>query len=375
LRVGLDGKEISLKADGIGRYAINLIRSMAKILVNEQWIEIVLFAGPRTQIDFLVPDNILVSNRIRKIKSSLVRSFLFFPIILPEEKIDVFHGLDHASLPLFNKRGKFVITIHDIITFIFPEFFTWKHRKIINFMLPKMLARADKLIADSHSTKNDLSQFFKIDDAKITVIHLGLEERFKIVSFQEIEKIRKKYHIKDDYILFVGVLEPRKNIVSILGALSILKQTGKLRGRKLVVAGKTGWLFKEIFKKVQESKLEKDVIFTGFVNEEDLPALYSGALFSVFPSLYEGFGLPVLEAMGCGTPVITSKVSSLPEVVGDAAILVDPMNIEELAWRMEMLCESSDLREELGKKGLERSKLFSWEKTAQKTLEVYKELA
>lgn len=142
-----------------------------------------------------------------------------------------------------------------------------------------------------------------------------------------------------------------------------------------MVAGKTGWLFKEIFKKVQESKLEKDVIFTGFVNEEDLPALYSGALFSVFPSLYEGFGLPVLEAMGCGTPVITSKVSSLPEVVGDAAILVDPMNIEELAWRMEMLCESSDLREELGKKGLERSKLFSWEKTAQKTLEVYKELA
>lgn len=375
MRVGLDGKEISLKADGIGRYAINLIRSMAKILVNEQWIEIVLFAGPRTQIDFLVPDNILVSNRIRKIKSSLVRSFLFFPIILPEEKIDVFHGLDHVSLPLFNKRGKLVITIHDIITFIFPEFFTWKHRKIINFMLPKMLARADKLIADSHSTKNDLSQFFKIDDKKITVIHLGLEERFKIVSFQEIEKIREKYHIKDDYILFVGVLEPRKNIVSILGALSILKQTGKLRGRKLVVAGKTGWLFKEIFKKVQESKLEKDVIFTGFVNEEDLPALYSGALFSVFPSLYEGFGLPVLEAMGCGTPVITSKVSSLPEVVGDAAILVDPMNIEELAWRMEMLCESSDLREELGKKGLERSKLFSWEKTAQKTLEVYKELA
>lgn len=375
MRVGLDGKEISLKADGIGRYAINLIRSMAKILVNEQWIEIVLFAGPRTQIDFLVPDNILVSNRIRKIKSSLVRSFLFFPIILPEEKIDVFHGLDHVSLPFFNKRGKLVITIHDIITFIFPEFFTWKHRKIVNFMLPKMLARADKLIADSHSTKNDLSQFFKIDDKKITVIHLGLEERFKIVSFQEIEKIRKKYHIKDDYILFVGVLEPRKNIVSILGALSILKQTGKLRGRKLVVAGKTGWLFKEIFKKVQESKLEKDVIFTGFVNEEDLPALYSGALFSVFPSLYEGFGLPVLEAMGCGTPVITSKVSSLPEVVGDAAILVDPMNIEELAWRMEMLCESSDLREELGKKGLERSKLFSWEKTAQKTLEVYKELA
>jgi glycosyltransferase involved in cell wall biosynthesis len=371
----LDGKVISVKAGGIGRYAINLIQSMAKILKNEPSVKIVLFPGPDTQTDFLVPDNILISRRMIKIKSSLVRSLFVYPIILPMEKIDVFHGLHPTGLPFFNKKGKFVMTIHDMITFIHPEFFTWKHRKIINLMLPKMVSNADRLIVDSHSTKNDLSLFFKIDDKKITVIHLGLEERFKAVPLQEIERIRKKYSIRDDYILFVGVLEPRKNIVSVLEAFSILKKTGKLQRGKLVIAGKTGWLFKEIFEKVKALNLEKDVIFTGFIDEEDLPALYSGALFFVFPSRYEGFGLPVLEAMGCGTPVITSKVSSLPEVAADAAILVDPANIEELAWHMEMLYENKDLREALRKKGLERSKLFSWEKTAQETLEVYKELA
>jgi glycosyltransferase involved in cell wall biosynthesis len=375
LRVGIDGKALSLKVGGIGRYAINLVGSLAKILDNEPGVEIVLFPGPRGGSEFSVNHHVSVSNRLARIDSSVIRSLLGFPFILEKEKIDVFHGLHHAGLPLFNKRGKFVITIHDMIYSIHPGCFTWKHRQVINFMLPKTVARADRVIADSYATKKDLCQFLKIDDEKIKVIHLGLEGRFKTVAFSKIEEIKKKYRIRDDYILFVGVIEPRKNIVSILEALSILKQTGKLRGKKLVVAGRKGWLFKEIFERVQALNLEDDVAFTGFVEEEDLPALYGGALFFVYPSRYEGFGLPVLEAMGCGTPVITSKVSSLPEVAGDAAILVDPMDVEELAWRMEMLCENRDLREELSKKGVERARLFSWEKTARETLEVYKELA
>jgi len=375
--VGLDGKVISLRAGGIGRYAINLIRAMAKKINNDKSIEIVLFSGPQTQLDLLALDNIniFVSNRMMKVQSSLVRSLLFFPIILPQEKVDVFHGLYLPTLPFFIKRGKLVITIHDLISLIHPEFFTWKHRKIMNFLLPKMLASADKIIADSYSTQRDLSRFLKVHDEKITVIHLGLDERFKPDSFPHVEKIKKRYSIEGDYILFVGVLEPRKNIERILEALAILKKTGKIQGKKLVVAGETGWLYKGIFKKVQELNLEKEVIFTGFVDGAELPALYSGALFFVYPSLYEGFGFPVLEAMACGTPVITSNVSSLPEVAGDAAILINPHHVEELAWQMERLFEDKELREELKKKGLERSKSFSWEKTAMKTLEVYKELA
>jgi len=234
------------------------------------------------------------------------------------------------------------------------------------------IERADAIIAISNHTKLDLIKYFDAPEDKITVTHLAADKAFtRIVDHDILKKIRQKYSLPHDFVLFVGSLEPRKNLPTLLAAYALLQQTFKNKF-SLVIVGSEGWLNDQIKLLITELKISENVCFTGYVAQEHLSAIYSMASVFVYPSLYEGFGLPVVEAMACGTPVITSNVSSIPEVVGDAAVLIDPINKEELALTIERVLGDEDLRESLRISGIARAKTFSWERCARETLEVYK---
>jgi glycosyltransferase involved in cell wall biosynthesis len=270
-------------------------------------------------------------------------------------------------LPIVHPR-RGVVTVHDLGYLYYPQAHRLLDRLYLDLSTRYSARAATHLIADSSATKHDLIERYGIEPYKITVVYPGYDEAtFQPVRDEEaIEAVKAKYDIAGDYILFVGTLQPRKNLIRLIEAYWKL-EAGSW---KLVIAGKKGWLYQEIFRWVEELGLGKKVVFTGYVPEGGLPALISGARLFVFPSLYEGFGLPVLEAMACGTPVVCSNVSSLPEVAGDAAVLVDPLDVEGLAAAMERVLDDEDLRAELIERGFEQAKRFSWERCARETLDV-----
>ncbi len=273
-------------------------------------------------------------------------------------------------LPIVHPRRS-VVTIHDLGYLYYPEAHRPLDRLYLDLSTRYNARAAAHLIVDSLATKRDLVERYGTNSDKITVIHPGYDkETFQPVRDEgAIEAIKAKYGIASDYILFVGTLQPRKNLVRLIEAFASM-QVGKYANLQLVIAGKKGWLYQEIFRQVEEFGLEDRVVFTGYVPEGDLPVLMSGARLFVFPSLYEGFGLPVLEAMACGVPVACSNVSSLPEVAGDAAVLVDPLDVEGMAVAIERVLGDEDLRGELIERGFEQAKKFSWEKCARETLKV-----
>jgi glycosyltransferase involved in cell wall biosynthesis len=281
--------------------------------------------------------------------------------------VDLFHATEHL-LPRFSSV-RTVFTLHDLIFLFHPETHKPLNRWFLTLMMPRFLRAADAVIAVSECTKRDAIRFYRIPEEKITVIYEGVNPRFRPASPETIAAVRARYNLPEHFILYVGTIEPRKNLTALLEAFHHLLATHDLR---LVIVGKKGWLYEGFFRRLRELGLGDRVIFTGYVPDEDLPAIYSAADLFVFPSLYEGFGLPVLEAMACGTPVICSNTSSLPEVAGDAAFLVDPTDVCSLAGAMEQALTDEHLRSELMAKGLERARWFTWEKAAAKTLEVYR---
>jgi glycosyltransferase involved in cell wall biosynthesis len=287
------------------------------------------------------------------------------------KELDIIHN--PCQIPtLFNFKQKCIITVYDLTPLLFSE--THEKGRVLmhKYLFPLILKKSDKIISISHHTKNDIIKHFKIPEDNIKVIHLAANENYKPLNENEINNIKQKYNLNYPFILYVGTLEPRKNIPTLLKAFYKLKKQGIKH--KLVITGKKGWKYKSIFETIEKLNLQKDVIFTGYVPDEDLPALYNAADLFVYPSIYEGFGLPPLEAMQCGTPVITSNTSSLPEVVGDAGIMVNPYDVDELANKMYEVLTNDGLREELSKKGIERAKLFSWKKCAEEHLKVYEEV-
>jgi glycosyltransferase involved in cell wall biosynthesis len=264
-----------------------------------------------------------------------------------------------------------IVTIYDLT----PVVLKGAHRADFRFKFGKEVShaarRADKIIAISQSTKKDLINLLGAKPEKISVVYPGYDDDIFKPSPDphKIETALRKYGIIRSYIIYVGILEPKKNILRLVEAFASLKREGKIV-HKLVIAGKRAWGDETVFQAVRRNGLEGEVIFTGYVPQEELPLLMSGADVFVFPSLHEGFGIPPLEAMACGTPVIASNASSLPEVVGDAGILVDPYNVDEIAEAIYKVVSDGKLREQMRRKGLERAKLFSWKKAAQQTLQI-----
>jgi len=272
-------------------------------------------------------------------------------------------------LPVVHPRRS-VVTIHDLGYLYYPEAHRLLDRLYLDLSTRYNAHAAAHLIADSSATKRDLTERYGTEPDKITVVYPGYDQTtFQPVRDEKvIEAVKARYDIAGNYVLFVGTLQPRKNLIRLTEAFSNLQYP--ISNIQLVMAGKKGWLYEKIFQQVEELGLERRVVFTGYVVEGDLPALLSGARLFVFPSLYEGFGLPVLEAMACGTPVVCSSASSLPEVAGDAAVLLDPLDVEGLAAAMERVLHDEELRAELIERGFEQARKFSWERCARETLEV-----
>lgn len=262
-----------------------------------------------------------------------------------------------------------VVTIHDMGHLYYPESYTKSALRYLTWATKHNISSASRIIADSESTKRDIAKRFPEAEAKTMVVYPGISRAFAPVTDPDtLKEIRSKYGIPGEYFLYVGTIHPRKNLERLILAYgSFLKRSRGTKPR-LVLAGKKGWLPEGIMRRLHE--IEGEVTITGFVPDADLPALYSGATAVAIPSLFEGFGMPLVEAMACGTPVMTSNSSSMPEIVGEAGLLVDPLDVEEMAEAMFWLWSRPALREELRERGLKRAADFTWEEAAERALAI-----
>lgn len=277
-------------------------------------------------------------------------------------------------------KGKKGVYIYDMVYKAYPETMQTATRDYMEKNLKKSFERADFIITISEFSKREILKYYNFPAKSIYVVPCGVDLSIykPDIEQEKIEELKKKYNIEGDYFLYLGTLEPRKNIPVIIEAYKFLEEIwGKQENEKLpqlILAGKSGWEYKEIFELINRYDMQENVIFTGYVGEEEKPILINGAISFLFPSLYEGFGMPPLEAMACGTPVIVSNRASLPEIVGKAGSMVEPDDYKSIAYYMKRIYEDKDYRETKKKQGIERSKLFSWENAAQKLESIYESL-
>ncbi|MEI7751703.1 MAG: glycosyltransferase family 1 protein [Candidatus Omnitrophota bacterium] len=284
----------------------------------------------------------------------------------------------HYNVPLWKGKTKLVVTIHDIIHWVFrKQFLSPLQTAYAGFMLKKAITSADQIIAVSHYTKKDLVEHFHAPEQKITVIHEGVDETFRELPPEELqpafEKIRAKYKIPQDFFLYIGLIKPHKNVLMLVRLFRKLKEQGKVQA-SLVLIGRKDKTYPSGYEELAALSSEKDIHYLPMIDPQELKIFYNQALALVHPSLYEGFGLTLLEAMSVGTPVLTTNSSSIPEVVGDAAVRVDATDEVAMMDALIRLDQNASLRESLRLKGLERVKIFSWKDTARKTAEVYEKV-
>ena len=363
MRIGIDARLVYYSQAGISQYTLRLIQGLAESDRENEFIILQSRKDKHTIVD---------KPNFKRVSLWTPSHHRFEQYTLRMEisrlDLDVLHSPDF--IPPFRRNCKSIITIHDLAFLLYPHFLTKESARYYS-QIDQAVKRTDHIIAVSESTRQDTIRLLGAPEHKITVIYESANPIYRPVNDQEIlEQTKSKHHITGDFILFVSTIEPRKNLPTLLKAYRQLLDSYKADA-KLVVVGRRGWLSEEVFALVDELKLTDDVLFLGRVPIEDLLHLYNAAQLLVQPSFYEGFGLPPLEAMACGTPVVVSNVSSLPEVVGDAGLLVDPENVSELTVAIWRALTDQALRTELIAKGLKRARCFSWEKTALQTLELY----
>ena len=371
MKVAIDVRTINKPRSGVGHYVTNLIREFQKIDKENSYC--LISNNGEFEAEFASRPNFenyrtWISNE-NHLVGDLWESF-YLPGLLQRKGVSVFHG-PAFMIPLRFSGFRTVVTIHDIVAFIKPETVPLKYALYMRFLIGLVVRKADRVITPSESTKQDLIDRLKVPEEKIEVVYEAVSDEFKPWSGPgRAEQVKRKFGIRDRYMLFVGNLEPRKNLVRLMRAFE--RARDRLGGAyQLVISGKKGWLYKDILTTYEQVN-RGDVILTSYVSDKDLVDLYRSADMFVFPTLYEGFGLPVLEAMGCGAPVITSSVSSIPEIAGDAAVLVDPLDIGQISEAMVEVAFSEALRANLREKGLRQAAGFTWTKTAERTLEIYR---
>ncbi|MFW9894061.1 MAG: glycosyltransferase family 4 protein [Candidatus Thorarchaeota archaeon] len=280
---------------------------------------------------------------------------------------ELFHATEHLLLPL--RHCPTVLTVHDLIFYLFPQHHKRLNRWYLNAALPLFCRRAHAVICVSEHSKADLVRFWGIKSEKIHVVYEAADSRFRPVSAEQVEVVRDRYGLPKRFLLTVGTIEPRKNLSRLLDALALLRQQGN--DASLVIVGMMGWLYTDLMTKLEQSEHRDAVVMTGFVPDADLPAVYGGATVTVVASLYEGFGLPILESMSCGTPVVSSCTSSLPEIGGKAVRYFDPEHTVEMAHAIAEVWRSAELRQEMRQQGLARAEQFTWQRAAQETMRIY----
>lgn len=380
MKISLEGQAFSVnKKTGVGWYANNLIENIFKFdTLNEYNIVVFDFLN-KSKINTSLEKHFKKNSNVTISICTLMpfgvyirfsKNFAFIPYeILLNTNPDISHFFSFF-IP-YNIKSRTIVTVYDMVYKLYPETMSRTNYSILHKNLHRSCRDSDAILTISTNSKNEISEYMNVPESKIHIAHPAVN--IEIYSPQkDCDNIKGKYKIYGEYILYLGTLEPRKNIPSIIKAFSGI--SGEYKDLKLVLAGGKGWMYEEIFRLIKDLKLDEKVVFTGYVSEEDKPALYSGAIAFVFPSLYEGFGIPPLEAMACGTPVIVSNTSSLPEVVGDAGILVNPYDVENLAYEMECVLNDTELRKTMSEKGLIQAGKFSWEDSAKKVLDIYKKL-
>ncbi len=287
--------------------------------------------------------------------------------------MDITHFFNYIAPP--GVHGKTVITVHDMVCKSFPETVRGRTKKMLDAGLAPSMKRADIIVTDSEFSKREIIKYFPQYEAKIRVVPCGVDlERFKPCEDENrITQVKEKLNIEGDYFLYLGTIEPRKNLERLITAYHMFSKDME-NPPKLVLAGGKGWLYDAIFQRVTDLNLSDKVLFTQYIDSEDINPLMCGSLAFVFPSVYEGFGMPPLEAMACGVPVLTADIASLPEVTGDCAVYCDPYSEETIAEGLRTLYSNPELRADLSRRGLERAKTFTWDSSAEQLYEVYKEL-
>ena len=369
-RIGIDYTSAVAQAAGIGRYVRELIGALLRL---DQTHTYRLFAASPDPIPaaWLPPAPL---RRLPLHDKWLMRLWHRAQLPLPVEwitgPIDLFHSPDF-TLPYTHPRTRTLLTVHDLSFVRDPESADDHLRTFLNRVVPDSVARADHILADSAATRDDLIELWDTPAGKITVLYCGVEARFRPVSdAEELGRVRQRYGIgQQPFVLSLSTLQPRKNYVRLIRAFARLAP--RHPDLLLVLGGGKGWKYDEILAEPARLQIADRVRIPGFVTDEDLPALYSAAEVFAYPSLYEGFGIPLLEAMACGTPVLSSNRSSLPEVTGTAGIQVDPFDVEAMAAELERLLTDSQLRQELIESGLARAGRFTWEKAAAELIDVY----
>jgi len=283
---------------------------------------------------------------------------------------DIFHATEHLLMPL--EHVKTVLTVHDLIFKLYPQHHKRLNYWYLNLAMPLYVKRADAIIAISEATRRDLIEHYHTPPEKITVIYEAAAPHFQPATAEQIAAVRQKYQLPEQFLLVVGTIEPRKNYTRLLEALALLRE--QYRQLALVVVGSRGWLYEPFLQRIAELKAENWVVFPGYVPDDELSALYGAARLLVMPSVYEGFGLPILEAMACGTAVASSNAASLPELGGDVAAYFDPYSVEDMAATISRLLADDLRREMMRQAGVKRAALFSWDRAAQETLALYKRL-
>jgi glycosyltransferase involved in cell wall biosynthesis len=379
MRVAIDYSAAVNQRAGIGRLVRNQVLALADLDRDNDYR--LVYARPNRGVipQFPRADNFSrheVGLRERWLTIIWHRANLPFPADWLSGPVDVYHCPDFVLPPLRKARG--ILTVHDLAFLMRPDCADERLRSYLEDVVPRSVHRADFIIADSENTRNDLVVLLGVRPSSVAVVPGGVEERFKPVDdVVKLRGARDTLGLKDEpFILAIGVIEPRKNLNRLMDAFTALKQRGSVPpDLKLVLAGGRGWLYDDIFEHHAASLVRDDILLPGFVADDLLPAIYSAAEVLAFPSLYEGFGLPILEAMACGTPVVASRSSCLPEVAEGAALLIDPSNVEGLTGALELALLDHDLRARLIAQGRQRASEYSWRRAATQLLDVYKRVA
>jgi glycosyltransferase involved in cell wall biosynthesis len=370
LRIAIDAHSVGTKLGGNESYAVNLIEALAQIDDVNDYTLFVTTAEAHDRFHQRWP-NFKVRSTLPH--TPLIRIPLTLSAELRKRPVDVLHV--QFTAPPFCPCPV-VVSIHDLSFEHLPETFHRRSRMQLRLTVRSSARRAAKILTLSEHTRRDIIATYGVESSRIAAIPLAAPGHFyPVEDTRELQRVRHTYGIDGQYILSVGSIQPRKNLARLVQAYASLRDKHtETESPKLVLVGKQGWLYDETLRALEETKVADSVILTGYVPESDLPALYSGAICFVYPSYFEGFGLPPLEAMKCGTPVIVGNQTSLPEVVGDAGLTVDPFDVGSIAEAIEKLIYDSVLRQELSVKGRSRAETFDWRKTAQQTLEIYQQV-
>jgi glycosyltransferase involved in cell wall biosynthesis len=369
IKVGIDVRCLAKPLTGIGRYTLEMCRALSErddiclhLYSPSQIHHKILDQCPDAAVDVPLKKMKIINKIYRQLWSEI-----YLPLRIKRDKVDVFWGPAHHLPFLLSTQIPSVVTIHDLVWKYAGETMRPLNRLFEKIRMPHAIWKADRVVADSYSTQQEVLKEFKVHEDKISVIYLGKPQRQTVPPFEDLISLA----LTCPYFLFVGTIEPRKNLTHLLKAYAQLSEDTKQKAQ-LVIVGGSGWGHVNLLETIDELNLNSHVVILGYVDDAVLPALYAHAQFLAMPSLYEGFGLPLVEAMVYGTPVLTSDKSSMPEVVGDAGILIDPLDAGSIREGLKYLIENVTLRTDLAEKALKNGERFSWERAANQLVDVFK---